>query len=135
MAVMTTGSTSVLIGPAAAPLRRALSASAWVALECLVARSHAGRGGAVVELGVRELADDIGCSKNTAHRALKSLERAGVVEVDRRRHSDGTYLPTRYRLNLDTDTLTTYRPTRRQPSTPTDDTNVEPTQLTLLDQA
>lgn len=135
MAVRPAGSTPVLIGRAAAPLRRALPASAWVALECLVARSHPAPDGRVVEIGVRDLAAELGGSKNTAHRALTVLTRAGVIEPEHRRRPDGTYLPTRYRLHLDPDTLTTYRPTRRTPSIHTDDPNVEPTQLTLLDQA
>ena len=135
MAIPGAGSTPVVIGPAAAPLRRDLPASAWVALECLVARSLPTTNGGVVEIGVRDLALELGASKNTAHRALTTLTRAGVIEPDHRRRPDGTYLPTRYRLNVDPDTLTTYRPTRRRPSTRTDDPNVEPTQLTLLDQA
>lgn len=125
----------IRLGPGAASLRRALGPLAWAALEQLVAESTTGPDGRTVVAPVRALAAQLGVAKNTAHRALTLLTDAGVVEPDHRRRPDGTHLPARYRLHLDPDTLTTYRPTRRPPSTTTDDPNVEPTQLTLLDQA
>ena len=128
------GSTPVLVGPAAVPLRRALPASAWVALESLVARSHSGTGGRVVELGVRDLAVEMGASKNTAHRALAALTRAGLLASEHVRAGDGTFRPTRYRLQLPADVLDPVPPrsTRRPGPTPSTDEAAEPTQLSLL---
>lgn len=128
------GSTPVLVGPAAAPLRRALPASAWVALESLVARSHAGPDGRVVEVGVRDLAVEMGASKNTAQRALAVLTRAGLLAPEHARAGDGTFRPTRYRLQIATDVLDPVppRPTRRPNHTPSSDAPAEPTQLSLL---
>lgn len=128
------GSMPVLVGPAAAPLRRALPASAWVALESLVARSHSSPDGRVVELGVRDLAIDMGASKNTAQRALAALTRAGLLTPEHARAGDGTFRPTRYRLELPADVLdpAPHRPTRRPSATPSTDAIAEPTQLSLL---
>lgn len=133
MATREAGSTPVLIGPDAAPLRRALPASAWVALECLVARSHPSPDGRVVELGVRDLAADMGASKNTAHRALVGLVDAGVIVADHARGDDGTFRPGRYLLTLPADVLDPVpprRPSRRPSPTASNDTPAE--QLTLL---
>lgn len=128
------GSTPVLLGPTAAPLRRVLPASAWVALESLVARSRPGPTGRVVELGVRDLATDMGASKNTAQRALAVLTRAGLLAPGHARAVDGTFQPTRYRLQLPADVLdpVPHRPTRRLRPTPSTDEPAEPTQLSLL---
>ena len=124
----------VLVGPAATPLRRALPAAAWVALESLVARSHSGPDGRVVELGVRDLATDMGASKNTAQRALAALTSAGLLAPEHARAGDGTFRPTRYRLQLPADVLDPVppRPTRRPSQTPPTDATAEPTQLSLL---
>lgn len=133
MPATTTGSTSVLIGPAAAPLRRALPASAWSALECLVARSCPAADGRVVEIAVRELAADLGCSKNTAQRALAALAAAGLLTADQSRRPDGTFRPGTYQLHLPTDVLDQVPPrrsTRRPSPTPSTDTPTE--QLSLL---
>lgn len=129
------GSTPVLIGSATAPLRSELSASAWVALECLVARSHPSPSGPVVEVGVRDLAADFGGSKNTAQRALVALTEAGLLTADHARSDDGTFRPTRYLLHLPTDVLDPVpprRPTRRTRPTTSNDITAEPTQLSLL---
>lgn len=129
------GSTPVLLGLAAAPLRRALPASAWAALECLVARSHPRSDGRVVELGVRDLAADLGVSKNTAQRALHALIAAGLLHAERARAGDGTFRPARYRLYVPSDALDPVpprRPARRPSPTPSTDTPAEPTQLSLL---
>lgn len=128
------GSTPVLVGPAAAPLRRALPASAWVALETLVARSHPRSAGRVVELGVRDLAAEMGASKNTAQRALAALTRAGLLAPEHTRAGDGTFRPTRHVLQLPVDVLDPVppRPTRRPSPTPSTDAPAEPTQLSLL---
>jgi len=133
MAATEAGSAPVLIGPAAAPLRRALPASAWSALECLVARSHLATAGRVVEIGVRDLAADLGCSKNTAQRALATLAGAGLLTADQSRRADGTFRSGTYQLHLPTDVLDQVPPrrtTRRPSPTPSTDTPAE--QLTLL---
>lgn len=134
MATSEAGSTPVLtLGPAAAPLRRALPASAWVALECLVTRSHPSACGRVVELGVRDLAADMGASKNTAQRALASLVDAGVIAADHARGTDGTFRPGRYLLTLPVDVLDPVpprRPSRRPSPTASNDTPAK--QLSLL---
>jgi len=133
MTVPEAGSTPVLIGPAAAPLRRALPASAWVALECLVARSYPAADGRVVEMGVRELAADLGSSKNTAQRALAVLVGAGLMTAEQTRRPDGTFRPGCYQLHLPTEVLDPVPPrrmTRRPSPTPSTDTPTE--QLTLL---
>jgi len=133
MAVPEAGSTPVLIGPAAAPLRRALPASAWAALECLVASSLPTAAGRVVEVGVRDLAADVGCSKNAAQRALATLAGAGLLTAEQSRRRDGTFRPGCYQLHLPTDVLDPVPPRRtaRRPSpTPSTDTPTE--QLTLL---
>jgi DNA-binding IclR family transcriptional regulator len=133
MAATEAGSTPVLIGPAAAPLRRALPASAWSALECLVARSHLTANGRVVEIAVRDLAAEVGSSKNTAQRALATLAGAGLLTAEQTRRSDGTFRPGCYQLHLPTDVLDQVPPRRtaRRPSpTPSTDTPTE--QLTLL---
>ena len=128
------GSTPILtIGPDAAPLRRALPASAWIALECLAARSHPATSGRVVELGVRDLAADMGASKNTAQRALIALVDAGVIAADHTRSADGTFRPGRYLLTLPIDVLDPVpprRPSRRPSPTASNDTPAE--QLSLL---
>lgn len=128
------GSTPVLVGPAAAPLRRALPASAWVALESLVARSQSGPDGRVVELGVRDLATDMGASKNTAQRAVAALTRAGLLAAEHARAGDGTFRPARYVLRIPVDVLDSVppRPTRRPSRIPSTDAPAEPTQLSLL---
>lgn len=133
MAMVDAGSAPVLIGPAAAPLRRALPSAAWAALECLVARSLPTADGRVVQVGVRDLAADLGCSKNTAQRALATLTGAGLLTAEQSRRFDGTFGPGRYQLHLPTDVLDPVPPrrsTRRPSPTPSTDTPTE--QLTLL---
>ena len=134
------GPSTVVIGAAAPPLRRALTSAAGAALECLVARSHGAGAERVAELSVRGLAAELGVSKNTALRALATLTDAGVVEAEQRRRADGTFLPARYHLHLPADVLdvTPAPKTRRatKPSPPAHATpSVEPAQLSLLDTA
>lgn len=79
-------------------LRRELGPNAWCALECLAERADA-RGVAVAS--VRSLAIQLGVAKNTAHRALTTLVRAGLVEAVQDRGTDGQFRPGVYRLHLD----------------------------------
>ncbi|MGH9243838.1 MAG: helix-turn-helix domain-containing protein [Acidimicrobiales bacterium] len=85
-------------GDRAAALRRTLGPVAWCALECLVERSDDGR---TVEATVRLVAADLGVAKNTAHRALRALTHAGLVEAEQQRTEDGRFRSGRYRLHLD----------------------------------
>lgn len=88
----------------------------------------------MVEVGVRDLATDMGASKNTALRALAVLTRAGLLAPEHGRAGDGTFRPTCYRLQIPTDVLDPVppRPTRTPSQTASTDAPAEPTQLSLL---
>ncbi|MGH9186851.1 MAG: helix-turn-helix domain-containing protein [Acidimicrobiales bacterium] len=92
---MTTPGTS---GPAAAAaLRRQLGPTAWCMFECLRERSADDR---VADASVRAIAADLGVAKNTAHRAIATLVRAGLIEAEQRRDRDGRFQAGRYVLHL-----------------------------------
>ena len=110
-----------------AALRRDLGPTAWCALECLV---EVADGEAVAAASVRSLAAELGVAKNTAHRALVTLARAGIVEAVQHRATDGRFRPGGYRLHLDDLLATT--PTRR---TRTRSATTAPAQLSLLPSA
>jgi DNA-binding IclR family transcriptional regulator len=83
---------------------------------------------------VRAVAADLGVAKNTAHRAMASLGRAGLIEPIQARDAGGHFRPARYLLHvgelLALEPVAT--PTRaRQRAT----TTVPPAQLTLLPSA
>lgn len=84
---------------------------AWCALECLVERSGDGR---TAVASVRAVAAELGVAKNTAHRAITSLARAGLVKPLQARKLDGRFQPGSYLLDLG-DLLTT-APTPPTPS-------------------
>lgn len=84
-------------GPRAAALRRDLGPTAWCALECLLERTGEE---AVAVASVRSLAVELGVAKNTAHRALSALVRAGIVEAVQHRSTDGRFRHGGYRLHL-----------------------------------
>jgi len=107
-----------------AALRRRLGPTAWCALECLRERSDDGR---VAEASVRGIAADLGVAKNTAHRAIVALVRAGLVEVDQRRDDHGRFRPGRYLLHLHEPTPATVTRPPRRPAARVDDN-----QLSLL---
>ena len=110
-----------------AALRRDLGPTAWCALECLVERTN---GGAIAVVSVRSLAADLGVAKNTAHRALVALVRAGIAEAVQDCSTDGRFQPGGYRLHLgDLLASTTTRPTRTRP---TATTRTAAAQLSLL---
>lgn len=110
----------------AAALRRQLGPTAWCVLECLRERSDDAR---VVEASVRSIAADLGVAKNTAHRAIVALVRAGLIETDQRRDDQGRFRASRYLLHLHELTMTSAAATRttRRPAARVDDG-----QLTLL---
>ena len=83
--------------PRAAALRRELGPVAWCALECLLERSDDGR---TTRASVRAVAADLGVAKNTAHRALVVLMRAGIADAVQERAADGRFRPGGYRLHL-----------------------------------
>lgn len=116
------------LSPDAAPLRRGLGPVAWCALECLASRSGHGRSGATAEASVRSLAVDLGVAKNTAHRAISALVRAGLISPVQDRHHDGRFRAGQYRLHVD-GILTVAHP---KPARRTGLASHEPTQLSLL---
>lgn len=84
-------------GPNAAQVRRQVGPVAWCALECLLERSDRGT---IAEASVRGIAADLGVAKNTAHRAVAALVRAGLVEPIQERDAHGRFRAGRYRLLL-----------------------------------
>jgi DNA-binding IclR family transcriptional regulator len=91
-------SRAILRGERVAALRRELGPVAWCALECLVERADAS---CFVEASTRSVARELGVAKNTAHRALRTLVTAGLVETEQERTTDGRFRAGRYRLHLD----------------------------------
>lgn len=84
-------------GARATALRRDLGPTAWCALECLLERTG---DGTVAVASVRSLAIELGVAKNTAHRALVVLVRAGIAEAVQDRSTDGRFRSGGYRLHL-----------------------------------
>jgi DNA-binding IclR family transcriptional regulator len=109
----------------AAALRRQLGPTAWCVLECLRDRASDGR---VAEASVRALAAELGVAKNTAHQAIGTLVRAGLIEAEQRRATDGRFQAGRYVLHRH-EPVPPPRPVRatRRPAPRVDDR-----QLTLL---
>lgn len=85
-------------GQQAADLRRCLGPVAWCALESPLERSDDGR---TSTSSVRALAVHLGVAKNTAHRAIAVLVRAGLIEAAQTRGTDGRFQSGRYVLHLD----------------------------------
>ena len=122
-------------GPHSAELRKQLGPTAWCALECLVERSDDGR---TTLATVRSVAADLGVAKNTAHRAMSTLARAGLVESVQTRDGEGRFEPGRYLLHLGD--LSAIPPTstttaRRAKRAPRPSTSSPAQQLTLLPRA
>jgi hypothetical protein len=119
--------TAIPTSPRAATLRRDLGPVAWCALECLVERSDDGR---TTAASVRAVAAELGVAKNTAHRALVALVRAGIAEGVQDRTTDGRFRRGGYRLHLgDLAPSPPARPTRTRTRTPSATTR---NQLSLL---
>ena len=97
----------LIVGGAAAEVRRSVGPTAWAALEVLAAspRSH-GPGAWTVHSSVRELATRMGVAKNTAQRALVTLRVARLVEFDQQRGGGGRFDASAYRLDVPDDVLT-----------------------------
>ena len=125
----------LIIGEAAHEVRRVLGASAWTALEVVVARVGDVDGQPVAPVSVREVADELGVAKNTAHRAIRRLIEAGLVAPIQDRSPAGRFLGGAYRVDVPTDVLC---PASRRPvasprrHAPRRDRTATPTQLSLL---
>ena len=104
-------------GLRSASLRRDLGPAAWCALECLVESSTDGH---TADTSVRAVAAELGVAKNTAHRAIAALTRAGLITAEQHRDGTGKFRPGRYRLHLErllsNDTATPARRPRRRPA-------------------
>jgi len=83
--------------PGVAGLRRRVGPVAWCALECLIERADGRR---IAAASVRAIAADLGVAKNTAHRAIAALTRAGLIEPEQERSADGRFQRGRYVLHL-----------------------------------
>ncbi len=89
--------TAIPTGSRAVDARRRVGPTAWCALECLIERSTDGR---TAEASVRAVAAELGVAKNTAHRAIATLARAGLVEAVQHRGRRGRFEAGRYLLHL-----------------------------------
>lgn len=109
MAYRTDASTAggLIVGAAAADVRRSVGPTAWSALEVLATspRSHVS-GAWTVRSSVRELADGMGVAMSTAQRALVTLRDARLVEFDQQRGGGGRFDASVYRLAVPDDVLT-----------------------------
>ncbi len=99
------GTERLVVGDAAAEVRRRLGPTAWVALETLAAQAHEHDGDLVVAASVRGLANDLGLAKNTAMRALHVLREGGVLVHVQRRAASGTFAASEYAIRLARDVL------------------------------
>lgn len=89
---------SLLLGPMADETRRSLGPLAWAALEALVTDARPKGDVDVADTSVRQLAEHLGVAKNTAHRALSALRRAGFIEPLQSRSTSGKFAFGSYRL-------------------------------------
>jgi hypothetical protein len=85
----------VVLGAQAPTVRRRIGATAWCALELLAQSSDASieRGAATVDASIRAVAVELGVSKNTAHRALRTLRAAHLVRSVQPRTGSGKSMP------------------------------------------
>jgi IclR helix-turn-helix domain len=91
----------LIVGAAAAEVRRSLGPSAWSALEVLATTPQSPSAEPwTVHCSVRELATRMGVAKNTAQRALTTLRRECLVELAQRREADGRFDASVYRLTV-----------------------------------
>lgn len=93
----------LVLGEGAAAARRRLGPTSWAALEVLVDLSD--DGACRVVASVREVADQLGLSKNSAHRAIRRLVEAGLVAPTQERAADGRFLAGAYRLEVRSEVL------------------------------
>ena len=85
----------------AADARRTAGPTAWAVLEALASRASVASPRAEVRCSARALADDLGLSKDTTARALRSLARQGFVRrLDHRADVNGRFAATTYEVEL-----------------------------------
>lgn len=85
----------------AASTRRAIGTTAWSVLEALAGRADTAPPLVEVRCGCRELAEDLGLSKDTTARALRHLARHGLVRrMDHRGEENGRFAATTYEVDL-----------------------------------
>ena len=97
----------IVVGPSADALRRRVGPTGWCALECLVSQARRTDAGLVVETSVRNLANDLGIAKNTAHRALVSLSKSGLAAARQQRTEEGHFATGCYLLSVPEDAIAT----------------------------
>lgn len=87
---------AVALGPETADVIRTVGPLAWVVMIHLYGSPSAlGRS---VTASTRTLATDLGLSKDTCARALRTLRSAGLIDVDTKRTEHGRFGTIRYRL-------------------------------------
>ena len=96
---------AVIVGVAAAQVRRNLGTVAWCALEVLATTPPDDGDGWIVASSVRALAARMGVATNTAQRALAVLREADLVVSVQRRRRNGEFGPSAYRLTMNGDVL------------------------------
>ena len=87
------------------PVRR-FGPTAWVVLQELSDRGVAADGGVVAFASIRDLALQLGLSKNTVQRALGRLTAAGLIEARQRRTTAGTFSSGHYVISANATDLT-----------------------------
>jgi transcriptional regulator with XRE-family HTH domain len=91
---------SLVLGPDAGGTRRSLGPLAWATLEALVADARIVDGVVVASVSIRDLAERLGVSKNTAHRAIVTLNRAELAEQAQERTAAGRFASAAYVLTV-----------------------------------
>jgi DNA-binding MarR family transcriptional regulator len=87
----------------AAQLRTQVGPIGWLVVEAIATQSPPGIGTVEALCSSRSLAGNVGVSKDSVARALRSLIDAGVIErVDRREASSGHFASSTYRIDLPT---------------------------------
>lgn len=102
--------------PAAGDLLRDLSGDAVVVLHALLAESRRVDGLLVVSVSLREIAARVALSKDTVHRRLRDLRRAGLVEVTP--PSPALLTAPTYRLHVTESGITVTHPRPGSPAQP-----------------
>ena len=101
--------TTLMLGANAGDLRRRVGPVAWVVLETICATANEADNRLVARSSVRDLAREVGLSRNTAARAVRRLVGAGVLTVEQDRAEHGTFGRSTYRLSLPSNTIATSR--------------------------
>jgi DNA-binding transcriptional ArsR family regulator len=106
--------TTLVVGSAAADVRRSVGPTAWCVLEQLATSAPSQVAESwIVRSSVRELAVQLGVAKNTAQRALLRLRRARLVAFAQPRDPSGRFDSSSYRLDIPDDVLSRQPAPRR----------------------